>query len=253
MLPSLVSETTASAPRIAREPGRYDRAFYSGMAALMALTVFVGFARTFYLRAVFDVPTLGGRLELTPLGYFHGFVFTAWVVLFVVQTGLVRARRVAVHRRLGVAGVVLAAIMVPTGVSTAIAAGAAGAAVSGADPLAFMAVPLTDMVLFTLFVSVAFLKRREREAHKRLMLLAYVSIITAAVARIPGLVGLGPLVFFTLSFLFVLLGIAYDRWSRGRVHPVYLWGGALIAVSVPGRLAMSGTAAWHTFAEFLTR
>jgi hypothetical protein len=250
---SLASHTTASAPQIVRAPGRYDRPFYSGMAALMALTVFVGFARTFYLRVFFDVPTLGGRLELTPLMYLHGFVFTAWVVLFVVQTGLVRARRVDVHRRLGAAGMVLAAIMVPTGISAAIAAGAAGAAAPGVDPLAFMAVPLTDMVLFTLFVAAAFLNRRQREAHKRLMLLAYVSIITAAVARIPGLVGAGPLVFFSLSFVFVLFGSAYDLWTRGRVHPVYVWGGALIAVSVPGRLAMSGTEAWHAFAEFLTR
>ncbi|HEX7085304.1 MAG TPA: hypothetical protein VF198_02995 [Vicinamibacterales bacterium] len=242
----------SAAPQVVRQPGRYDRAFYSGMAALMALTVFVGFARTYYLRAFFDVPTLGGRVELTPLVYVHGFVFTAWVALFVVQTGLVRARRVDVHRRVGVAGMVLAAIMVPIGVSTAIAAGAAGAAAPGIDPLAFMAVPLTDMVLFTLFVSAALLNRRDREAHKRLMLLAYVSIITAAVARIPGLVG-GPLVFFSLSFVFVLFGMVYDGWSRRRVHPVYLWGGALIALSVPGRLALSGTAAWHAFAEFLTR
>jgi hypothetical protein len=51
----------------------------------------------------------------------------------------------------------------------------------------------------------------------------------------------------------VAFGIFYDWRSRGRVHPVYVWGGTLIAVSVPGRLAMSGTEAWHTFAEFLTR
>lgn len=251
MATSLVPDTAA--PQVVRQPGRYDRAFYSGMAALMALTVFAGFARTYYLRAFFDVPTLGGRVELTPLVYVHGFVFTAWVALFIVQTGLVRARRVDVHRRLGVAGMVLAAIMVLIGVATAIAAGAAGAAGPGVDPLAFMAVPLTDMVLFTLFVSVAFLKRRDRETHKRLMLLAYVSIITAAVARIPGLRGVGPLAFFSLSFVFVLFGMAYDRWSRRRVHPVYLWGGAVLAVSIPGRLALSGTAAWHAFAEFLTR
>ena len=123
----------------------------------------------------------------------------------------------------------------------------------GLDPLAFMLVPFTDMVLFTLFVSTAFVKRRDREAHKRLMLLAYVSIITAAIVRIPGLASFGPLLAFGLSLLFVGMGMAYDRFSQHRIHPVYLWGGALLFVSIPGRLAFSGTSAWRTVAEFLVR
>ena len=206
----------------ARAVGSYDRVFYSGMAILMALTVFAGFARTFYLRAYFDAPTISGSGSLTPLMYLHGAVFTGWVLLFVVQTALVSARRVAVHRRLGVAGMVLAASMVVVGLQTATTAAAKGAAPPGADPIAFMAVPFTDMVLFTLFVSSAFWKRRDREAHKRLMLLAYVSIVTAAIARIPGLLGVSPLVAFGLSLVFVGMGMTYDRYSRHAVHPVYL-------------------------------
>jgi hypothetical protein len=219
----------------------------------MALTVFAGFARTFYLRAYFDTPTISGDTVLTPLMQVHGAVFTTWVVLFFVQTALVSSRRVAVHRRLGIAGMLLAAAMVVVGLRIAITAGATGSAPPGADPLAFMVVPLTDMVLFTLFVSTAFVKRRDREAHKRLMLLAYVSIITAAIIRIPGLARFGPLLAFGLSLGFVGLGMAYDRLSRQRIHPVYLWGGALLLVSIPGRLALSGTNAWHTVAEFLVR
>jgi hypothetical protein len=105
--------------------------------------------------------------------------------------------------------------------------------------------------LFAGFVAAALAMRGHREAHKRLMLLAYVSIITAAVARLPGLLPLGPLVFFSFSFLFVIAGILYDLWSRGRVHPVYLWGGGVVLVSVPLRLAMSSTAAWRSFAGWL--
>jgi hypothetical protein len=63
---------------------------------------------------------------------------------------------------------------------------------------------------------------------------------------------LGPLAFFGLAFLFVIAGAIYDYASRRRVHRVYLWGGALFVVSVPLRLALSGTAAWRAFAEFLT-
>jgi hypothetical protein len=165
----------------------------------------------------------------------------------------VASRRVAVHRRLGAGGAVLAAGMVVAGTSTAIATAARGGAPPGVDPLAFLAIPLFDMLLFSTFVTAAILRRRDKEAHKRLMLLAYVSIVTAAVARLPGILPLGPPVFFGLSFLFVVAGVVYDLASRGRIHRVYLWGGALIALSVPARLALSTTGVWRGFAEMVTR
>ena len=230
-----------------------DRVFYSGMAIVMALTVFVGFAPTFYLRGHFGAPrTVSGAATLTPLVYLHGFVYSAWVLLFVAQTALVAARRVALHRRMGIAGGVLAVCMVVLGVLTAIYAAARGSAPPGIDPLAFMAIPLGDMVLFSLFVGLALRRRRDKESHKRLMVLAYTSIIVAAVARIPGLIALGPPGFFSLSLVFVVAGMMYDLRFRGRVHRVYWWGGALLAASVPIRLLISGTTAWHAFAALLT-
>ena len=64
---------------------------------------------------------------------------------------------------------------------------------------------------------------------------------------------LGPLAFYGLAFLVVIAGALYDYLSRGRVHKVYIWGGALLFVSVPFRLALSSTAAWRGFAQFLIR
>ena len=142
--------------------------------------------------------------------------------------------------------------MIVVGTSTAIATAARGGAPPGVDPLVFLVIPLFDMLLFATFVTVALIKRRDREAHKRLMLLAYVSIIVAAVARLPGVLTLGPPAFFGLAFLFILMGGVYDFLSRRRVHRVYVWGGALFLISVPLRLFISGTGAWRAFAELLT-
>jgi hypothetical protein len=243
------TSTTASAA-----PGAYDRLFYTGIAIVLALTVFVGFSRTYYLRAVFGGPaTVSGAAQLDFITSLHGALFSAWVILFLVQTGLVAQRRVALHRRLGVAGAVLAAAMVVVGFHTATSAAARGATVPGVDSLTFLAVPLFDIALFAGFITAALRMRRNKEAHKRLMLMAYVSIIAAAIARFPGILPLGPLVFFGLALLFVVAGIAYDLASRGRIHPVYLWGGGLVALSIPARLAISGTAAWRSFAEWLVR
>lgn len=234
--------------------GAHDRLFYGGMAVALGLTVLVGFASTYYLRFLDGGPqaTFSGG-PFTPLVHAHGALFTTWMLLFIVQTALVASRRVVLHRRLGMAGAVLAAAMVVAGVLAAIDAAARGAAPEGVDPLTFLAIPIFDMVLFSAFVTTAIVRRRDREAHKRLMLLAYMSIIVAAVARLPGLIALGPLAFFGGAFLFVVAAGIYDLVSRRRVHRVYLWGGALFALSVPLRLALSGTAAWRTFAEWLTR
>jgi hypothetical protein len=236
----------ANAPR--------DRLFYGSMAVAMALTVFAGFAATYYGRFFTGGPTatLSGG-PFTALVHIHGALFTAWVILFIVQTALISSRRVAVHRRLGVAGAVLAAAMVVAGCLTAIATARRGAAVPGMDPLAFLVIPLFDMVLFAGFIGAALARRRDKEAHKRLMLLAYVSIIVAAVARLPGVIALGPPAFFGLTLLFVVAGVVYDFVSRRRVHPVYVWGGVLLIVSIPVRLGIANTEAWLAFARLLTQ
>jgi hypothetical protein len=244
--------TTAGGTAKVLPRGANDRLFYSGIAILMALIVIVGFGPTYYLRSYFGAPpTLSGTKSLTPLMQVHAALFTSWVLLFIVQTALIARRRVAVHRTLGVAGVVLAGCMVIAGLLTAVEAAGRGAAPAGIDPLSFMVVPFFDVLLFGAFVTAATLKRRDKEAHKRLMLLAYVSIITAAVARLPGLIALGPLGFFGLSFLIVVAGMIYDRISRGRIHRVYVWGLSILVLSVAVRLALSGTAAWKAFAATL--
>lgn len=244
----------AAIPRLTVRPGNNDRAFYGTMAIAMTAVVVAGFGPTFYFRPFVDAPvTLSGTTTLSPLTMVHGLVFTAWVVLFPLQTTLIASRRVALHRRLGIGGAVLASLMVVIGVRTAIAAAARGSAPPGMDPLAFLIVPIVDMVAFAGFVTAAIWFRGRKDAHKRLMLLAYASIITAATGRLGTALGTGPLVALGLPLTFVLAGAIYDVVSRGRVHPAYVWGGALLALSVPGRLALSGTDAWQAFAAALVR
>lgn len=241
--------TVTTAQVRARAPGAYDHLFYSTLSIVMAVVVFAGFAPTFYLRSLYGAPvTISGARTLSMLAVIHGIVFTAWVLLFVIQTSLVAARRVSVHRRLGLAGVGLAVVMVVLGTATAIAAGQRGSAPPGFSPRVFLIVPLADMVLFGGFLAAAVLQRRKKEAHKRLMLLAYVNLLLAAVARLPHSINpFGP---FGAS-IFILILVAYDVASRRRVHPVYWWGGALFLASLPGRLALANTHAWQTFAAML--
>jgi FtsH-binding integral membrane protein len=247
------SRTGLPPPPAASSVGAYDRAFYSGMAIALALTVFAGFAPTYYLRLFSGGPrtTISGA-PLTSVIHVHAALFTAWVVLLVVQTALVASHHVSVHRRLGIAGAILAAAMVVAGMSAAITT-ARHAAASGQDLRPSLTIPVFDMILFPTFVAAALVMRRDKEAHKRLMLLASISIIVAAVARLPWVVTLRPLAFFALAGVFIAVAVVYDLVSRRRVHKVYVWGGGVLVASVPARLMLGETRLWLRFADLLTR
>lgn len=227
---------------------RQDRIFFAGMAAAAALIVFAGFSRTYFLKGFF------GTRPLSLFFHVHGVVFTFWIVLFVVQILLVAAGRTDIHRRLGVAGVVLAMLMVVIGLMAAIDSARRGfTPPGGPPPLVFFVVPVADLVVFSSLVAAGLWLRRRSDAHKRLMLLATISILTPAIARLPGVMAAGPLAFLGLTDLFVLACLVYDRVARGRIHRAFLWGGLLIIVSQPVRFLIGGTAAWLEFARWLTR
>jgi uncharacterized membrane protein YozB (DUF420 family) len=232
------------------ERGSPERRFYTGMAVAMALAVLVGFSRSFFLRPLF--PAWPSPSE--PIIYVHGAVFTAWCILLVAQTSLVNAGRTPQHRRLGVAGAVLAAAMVVLGVYASLVAARRPSGFVGVDapPLVFLLIPLADMVLFAAFVSLAVLKRRDLQAHKRYMLLGSTSLMTAAVGRWPGVITAPPLVGYLVSDLFLAALVAWDLKARGRLHPVTLWGGMSLVLSQPLRLWLSETPAWLAVARWAT-
>jgi hypothetical protein len=226
-----------------------DRFLYAAMAVVAASLVFAGFARTYYLRHLFT------NVPLKPLLHLHGFLFTSWLVLLLAQVTLVAANRTDLHRRLGVAGGVLAALMVVVGPIVAIHSARGEFSPNAPDPLRFLVVPLFDMLVFAIVVAAALYYRRQPQTHKRLMLVATFALLPAAVVRLPFafIQNSGPLIFFGVNDLLLLACIAFDTLVHRRLHPAYLWAGLLLIVSHPVRLALGGTSAWLAFAHWLTR
>ena len=223
-----------------------DRIFFTSMAIAAALSVFVGFWPTYFVR-VASLPAL------TPLYHVHGALFMTWMVLFIAQTALVAGRRTDLHRRLGVAGAVVAAAVFIAGVAVSIETlRRGGGSVGGRDPRIFFAIPMGDIIAFGALVTAAVMLRRRTDWHKRLMLLATISLLTAAVGRFLAQIhSTVPFGLFLGTDLFILVVIVYDFTSRGRVHPATLWGAAAVAVFKPLLfvLALSGTPAWLAFAD----
>ena len=224
-----------------------DRRLYKLAAIFIPLIVLAGFARTYYLKPFFHTPGLPGRIV-----HLHGIIMTAWVVLFIVQVSLVAKRRTRVHQRLGIAGGVLAALVVLVGTLTALYAAARGAS-PGPPALQFLIIPLGDMFIFAVLIGLALYYRRKLAVHKRLMLLAAINIMTPAIARIPlsFIVNGGPLAFFGLTDLCLIVAVAFDTIKNRRLHPVFLWGSIFLIVMQPLRLLLSGTSVWMNFAAAL--
>lgn len=229
---------------------RRERFFYNGMAAAILLTVFAGFSRTYYLRPVFETQ------PLIPLLHVHGLIFTSWIALFLIQTTLVAAKRTRTHMSLGIAGGVLAVLMIVIGSLTAILRAKTAATPPGfSSPLIFLTIPLVDMLVFAILISGAFYFRLRAAIHKRLMLLATIGILPAAVARLPFdfILKAGPVGFFGLADLFIIPVLIWDLATRGRPHRATVLAAALIVISQPLRIVIGNTHAWIAFATWLTQ
>ena len=131
----------------------------------------------------------------------------------------------------------MACIIVSLGLVVAIHAAKLGsfASPAGVSPLAFLAIPFFDAVVFGTLTAAGVFYRRKPQIHKRLMVLSTLSILTPAVVRIPldfvqsgGILGA-----FALADLFALIYIAYDTVAHRRLHAACVWAGLLIALSAP--------------------
>jgi hypothetical protein len=235
---------------IAEQPIRLgtDRLFFTGMAVAAALTVFVGFAPTYYLRGSTLPP-------LSPLVQVHGLVFTLWFVLFIAQTALVTTRRTDIHRRLGIAGAILAAGVFIVGVMAAIDALRYRVPPAGLDPRVIVSVPLGSIIAFAVLVTGGILLRHRTSTHKRLMLLATIALLSAAFARMLVHLGFSPLAstvgIFLASDAFVVAMVVYDLASQRRVHRATIWGGAVVVLFKPLLVAVAFTPPWLAFADLL--
>ena len=239
--PRAVAKTITAVP-----VRRFDHYFFSGTSWLMLLCVVVGFGPTYYLAGMFNAP-LPSRII-----HIHGALFSCWILLMIAQNSLAWAGRVDIHRKLGLTGFVLACLMVVVGWTAATDRLVRGTAPAGFDTYFFYIVPMTDMVIFGTLIFFAFRARRDPTAHKRIIYIATMGILIAAIARFRSgwLLHNAPHAQIA-SDAFLLLLIAYDLWSIHKIHRATLWAGAFLIFVQQIRLPIGRTAAWHAFAAWV--
>ena len=171
-----LAQQQCSVPVTANLPGtQFDHVFFPGVAWLMLITVFVGFAPSYYLAGAFRAPLPSLAIHV------HAIVFSCWILLLIAQTSFTAAGRVDVHRRLGIAGFTLASSMLTAGVWAATDQLARESHVR--DPLAFYIFPLANVVAFAVLIVFAYRARFDSAAHKRLIIVASTALMAAPIAR----------------------------------------------------------------------
>lgn len=247
---------------LAPAPPKADR-FYVWMAATCVLIAFGAFAPTYRLQLA------AGTFVGPALLHIHGFLFSAWTLLLLTQALLAVNRRLDLHRALGLVGISLATALVVIGLAAAIHTLNNGLAAGYGDrSRAFLILPVSAISLFAGFFIAAIANLRRPETHKRLVLLATISLLQAAMGRVffilvtgggPGLrPGLGEpppvisgLVPTLILELLIVAGIVYDWRKRGRPHRVWLIGAAIMTIVVFSRALIGVTAPWLAFADIL--
>jgi len=232
-------------------PARY---FYFHMATACAAVAFLGFAPTYFL------PLATGKFSAPPSVHVHGIVFFAWSLYFVLQAWLAASGQPGRHRSAGLIGVSLATAMTIFGFLTGVTMMKRSAELGQADGgIAFSIVPWSGILFFAVVFATGIAMIRRPEVHKRLMLLAGISVLDAAVARWfmtflapPGPPGPPPVAVTIppalVAYLLLVVAMVHDWRTRGRPHAVYVIGGIVLVAIKLLNLPISTTQAWHAFA-----
>jgi hypothetical protein len=195
-------------------------------------------------------------LDYPLIVHFHAVAFVGWLALFTVQVGLIRTARADIHRRLGIAGAGLAAIMVVLGPATALVVDAGRFTATGRTP-EFLAVQFTDILAFAGLTAAGLLLRARPAAHKRLMLLGLIYISDAGFARLingtiasPFSLGEWGDLYLGSDLLMLGLGV-YDLATRRRFHPAYIAGVVWMLALQVTALRLLGNATWKAMSLHL--
>jgi len=228
-------------------PGRcFDHLFFSATSILVLICVLIGFGPTYFFAGVIraHLPNL--------IVHIHAAVFSCWIFFLVIQTTLVSAHRVDIHRRFGLFVFGLACLMVILGLLAGANLLARNFAPRGMDARTFYVIPFSEMVMFPILVFLAYRARKDPVAHKRFILIATVALLGVAFTRFH-VAFLYRTIFPALcaSYSFLLLLGLYDLWCMRKLHRATWFGGVLVIGVGLMRFPFAHTTAWQAFAGWV--
>jgi hypothetical protein len=247
---------------------RAQRRFYVWMAASCLAIAVLGFMPTYF------VPLAHGTFRAEPIVHLHGVILFSWVVYFFTQSWLVAQGRTPSHRSWGLLGVSIITAM--TFIVTAVVSMRIAQAQLPGQPAgvahavrAFAWISISTILFIVPVFILAVVKLRDTETHKRLIVLLTISMLGAPIARwfftfgphgpapvaVPGLpLAFAPPISVTIApalvgDLLLVAALVYDWRSRGRPHPVYVVGGAIMLLLQLTVTPVAESGAWQAVAQ----
>jgi hypothetical protein len=220
MTASVTQTAVVSRPKVLLSRGGWlDRYFYFAMSLVAAAVVVAGFGETVGEK-LFHPAVAPPRLL-----WVHGAVFSLWIVFYIVQSALVRTRKVRWHRTLGWAGAGLAGVMFPLGVVTAIVmVHFETYQLHMPGRYAFLAISLFDVGTFAVCLALAIWWRKKPELHRRLVFFGTCALLVAAFARVDHAWLRQHSLQYLGTDVLILLGVGRDLLVNRRVNAVYRIG-----------------------------
>lgn len=226
------------------------RRYFLTAAFLALAVVLVGFWKTFFL------PSFEGTFTAPPVIYIHGAILFLWTLFFVSQSVLIRRKDLKLHRKLGWAGPVLAVAVAISTMASGVYVLKRDVAAGGGDiAIASFTGTFTTPIIFVILVAAGIIYRWRPEIHKRLMLLAMISLSWAAFGRFRHY--FPP---FEQSFLvfqgiiptsMVLVAMLWEKYTKGRIHPVYFIAGLPLIVESYAEILLADSRGWQAVSAWL--
>lgn len=219
-----------------------ERRFFFGMSLLLIAAALLGFGWFQYA----GISSWGAPWWV----HVHAVSQMGWLGFYALQNWLVMQGNLALHRRLGVFGIVFAVWLLVAGFNIAYLSLATGRNDGLIPPAYLAALNLTNLSTFALLFAAAISKRRQSDWHKRLMLSAMIVLSLPSLGRILIMLDIPSTLNRTLFLLaFIAIGMIFDWRNRGNIHPAYIWGaGATVAMG----LLIGGLPQFPPFAALAT-
>jgi len=225
--------------------------FFFWMTLVMCFFVFGGFGMTY----LFPL-TRGTFPPAPPIVHLHGLIFFSWMILLVVQAGLVGAGNVKLHRSLGTFGIAHAAVVIYTGIMLQLIASSRGLGSGNPSGTDGLYLGLAAFVGFILMFTLAIRNTRRPEIHKRMILLAMLPVLPPGVNRF-WYVSLGLDDFFPVAHLYLTLwsmaiAVLVHEWRRtGGISRYSMFGAGWIFLQGVLHEVVVGSGPFNKFAAIL--
>lgn len=235
------------------------------MAALFLLIAIIGFSQT-------SIPLIermiAGKASPHFMVHLHAATMFLWLFLFLAQTILIKSNAHNTHKKLGLASLVIALVMVISMIWVDTFIFERLSLISPelqAEQYARLTERVskrlmshtTTFVFFTLFFIIAIrYRKKDTHVHKRMMVLAAMVLLIPANARLVGPTKFLPtlgLNFIDTRHFYMLLplvpALVYDLINLKKIHKAYRFGLALLGIWIVLTHYLWGTQMWEEFVQ----